>query len=84
MNKLEQNKIHIIVCDVNMPNMDGIEFVRKLKQSAAHRFMPVVMVTTEGQEAKIQEGKEAEAKAWMMKPFRVEQLLAVIAKFIFP
>lgn len=84
LDQLEHNKIHLVVCDVNMPNMDGIQFVRELKRHSAHRFLPVVMVTTEGQEEKIQQGKEAGAKAWMLKPFRAEQLLAVIAKFVLP
>ncbi|MDE2368525.1 MAG: response regulator [Burkholderiales bacterium] len=77
-------RVNLIVSDVNMPNMDGITFVTQLKAQAAHRFTPVVMLTTEGQEAKIQQGRAAGAKAWMVKPFNPPQLLDAVAKLIQP
>ena len=62
--KLDGRKVHLIVSDVNMPNMDGIAFVKALKQLANYKFTPVIMLTTESQEAKKQEGQAAGAKAW--------------------
>ena len=78
------SKVHLIVSDVNMPNMDGIAFVTKVKQHPRHRFTPVVMLTTEGQDAKKELGRAAGAKAWIVKPFKPEQMLAAVAKLIAP
>jgi two-component system chemotaxis response regulator CheY len=77
-------KVHLIVSDVNMPNMDGISFVTKVKQHARHKFTPVVMLTTEGQEAKKDQGRVAGAKAWIVKPFNPPQLLDAVSKLILP
>ena len=76
--------MHLIVSDVNMPNMNGIEFVTQVKLSARHKFTPVITLTTEGQDAKKQEGRAAGAKAWMVKPFNPPQLLDAISKLILP
>lgn len=77
-------KVHLIVCDVNMPNMDGITFVTQVKQHARHKFTPVVMLTTEGQDAKKEQGRAAGAKAWIVKPFNPPQLLDAVSKLILP
>ncbi|MBF0320647.1 MAG: response regulator [Nitrospirae bacterium] len=77
-------KIHLIICDINMPVMDGITFLKELKKNAAYKFTPTIMLTTESQDAKKQEGKEAGAKAWIVKPFKPEILLAAIEKLILP
>ncbi len=84
INKLNGQKIHLIICDVNMPNMDGITFLKELKQNAGYKFTPVIMLTTESQEAKMQEGKAAGAKAWVVKPFKPETMLTAIEKLILP
>jgi len=80
--KLEGAKIHLIVCDVNMPNMDGLSFVRELRQLPGHKFIPVIMLTTEGSEEKKNEGQEAGARAWMTKPFVPQQMLTAISKLL--
>lgn len=84
LNKLTGQKINLIICDVNMPNMDGITFLKELKNKPNYKFTPVIMLTTESQEAKKQEGKAAGAKAWVVKPFKPEQMLAAIEKLILP
>lgn len=84
LNKLDAQKVNLIVCDVNMPNMDGISFVRELKQKASHKFTPVIMLTTESQEEKKREGQAAGAKAWVVKPFRPEVLLGAVQKLVLP
>jgi two-component system, chemotaxis family, chemotaxis protein CheY len=77
-------KVHLIVSDVNMPHMDGITFVGHVKQHPRHRFAPVVMLTTEGQDEKKQQGRAAGAKAWIVKPFNPPQLLDAVSKLILP
>ena len=77
-------KVHLIVSDVNMPNMDGITFVTHVKKHPRHKFTPVIMLTTEGQDAKKQEGRAAGAKAWIVKPFNPPQLLDAVSKLILP
>jgi two-component system chemotaxis response regulator CheY len=78
------SKVHLIVTDVNMPNMDGITFLTKVKQHPRHKFVPVVMLTTEGQDAKKEQGRAAGAKAWIVKPFNPPQLLDAVSKLILP
>ena len=77
-------KVNLIVSDVNMPNMDGITFVTHVKQHPRHKFTPVIMLTTEGQDGKKQEGRAAGAKAWIVKPFSPPQLLDAVSKLILP
>ena len=78
--KLNGQKINLIVCDVNMPNMDGLTFLRHVKTQAAYKFTPVIMLTTESQEAKKAEGRAAGAKAWITKPFQPSQLVDAVNK----
>jgi two-component system, chemotaxis family, chemotaxis protein CheY len=73
-------KVNLIVCDVNMPNMDGLTFLKTVKTVAAYKFTPVIMLTTESQEAKKAEGKAAGAKAWITKPFQPSQLVDAVNK----
>jgi len=82
LTKLDGSKIHLIISDVNMPNMDGLTFVKTAKKLPAYRFTPIIMLTTETQEAKMNEGKAAGVKAWIVKPFQSAQLLAAIAQLI--
>ena len=82
--KLTGQKVHLIVSDVNMPNMDGISLVKAVKQLPAYKFTPIVMLTTETTDEKKKAGQEAGAKAWVVKPFRPEQLLAVAQKLVLP
>jgi len=85
LKKLTGQKVHLIISDVNMPNMDGISLVKAVKQMPAYKFTPIVMLTTESQEAKKKEGQEAGAKAWVVKPFKPEQLLdGVVQKLVLP
>jgi len=82
LNKLAAQRVNLIISDVNMPGMDGITFVKKLKEQAALRFTPVIMLTTEGAEEKKQQGKAAGAKAWIIKPFDPAKLLDAVSKLI--
>jgi len=80
--KLTGQKINLIISDVNMPNMDGITMLKEIKQMPAYRFTPVIMLTTEGSDQKKEEGKAAGAKAWVVKPFKPEQMLVAVQKLI--
>jgi len=80
--KLDGSKVHLVICDVNMPVMDGISFVREIKKLPDYRFVPVVMLTTESRESRKEEGQRAGAKAWVVKPFRPEQILHAVSKLI--
>jgi two-component system chemotaxis response regulator CheY len=82
--KLDGRKVHLVISDVNMPNMDGIALVRELKGMPAYKFTPIIMLTTESQEAKMAEGKAAGAKAWMVKPFQPPQMLDAVSRLVLP
>ncbi len=84
LSKLDGRKINLVISDVNMPNMDGISFVKELKARSAYKFTPVIMLTTESADAKKQLGKEAGAKAWMVKPFKPQQMLDAVSKLVRP
>jgi two-component system chemotaxis response regulator CheY len=84
LSKLKGQKVHLIISDVNMPNMDGITFVKEVKKLDAYKFTPIIMLTTQSQEAKKQEGQAAGAKAWVVKPFQPAQMLSAVSKLILP
>jgi two-component system chemotaxis response regulator CheY len=84
LSKLTGQKVHLIISDVNMPNMDGITFLTKVKQMPNYKFTPVIMLTTESEEAKKREGQLAGAKAWMVKPFKPDMLLNAVQKLVLP
>ncbi len=80
LDKLGSQRVNLIISDVNMPRMDGISLVKALKQHPSHRFTPVLMLTTESEESKKREGQAAGAKAWIVKPFKPQQLLSAVQK----
>ena len=82
--KLTGQKVHLMICDVNMPNMDGITFLKTIRQNPSYKFTPIIMLTTEASEEKKREGQAAGARAWVVKPFRPEQLLNAVSKLILP
>lgn len=72
----------MIISDINMPRLDGIGFIKAIKQKPAFKFIPVLVLTTESQESKKMEGKQAGAAGWLVKPFQPEQLVGVVKKFV--
>jgi len=84
LNKLAGIKVNLIISDVNMPVMDGLSFLKEVKKSSAHKFTPVMMLTTEAGEDKMAVGKAEGARAWMTKPFKPEQMLAAVQKLVLP
>ena len=75
-------KVHLIISDVNMPNMNGIELLAQIRQHARHKFVPVIMLTTENQSEKKEQGRAGGAKAWICKPFDPPQLIDAVSKLI--
>src|SRR5260370_41613089 len=75
-------KIDLVITDLNMPTMDGIELIKQIRTSSAHKYVPILVLSTESQPAKKQEAKTAGATGWIVKPFRSEQLLAVVQRVL--
>jgi len=75
-------KPDLLITDLNMPGLNGIELIRETRKLAAFRFVPILMLTTESQQAKRQEGKAAGATGWLVKPVAGKDLLAVIKQVL--
>lgn len=73
-------KIDVVITDLNMPNMNGIELIRALRAKAEFRSTPILMLTTESDDSKKNEGKSAGATGWIVKPFQPEKLVQVVNK----
>jgi two-component system chemotaxis response regulator CheY len=82
LSKLHGQALDLFLTDVNMPGMDGIEFTRQVRAKAEYKFVPVILLTTESDPEKKQQGKAAGATAWIIKPFDPDQLLAVVKKVL--
>ncbi len=78
LNKLSGAPVDMLVTDLNMPNVDGINLIQEVRQKPGNRFMPIIMLTSESQPEKKSAGKAAGASGWITKPFNPEQLLAVV------
>ena len=64
LSKLDGNPVHMVITDLNMPNLDGIGLIKGVRSNAAYKFIPIIMLTTESQESKKLEGKQAGATGW--------------------
>jgi two-component system chemotaxis response regulator CheY len=82
--KLAGRRVNLFVCDVNMPNMNGLEFSGHVKQLKDYRFTPIIICTTEGSKDLIDRGRAVGVKAWMVKPFRPAQLIDTVVKLMPP
>jgi two-component system, chemotaxis family, chemotaxis protein CheY len=80
LNLMKEHVIGLFISDINMPEMDGITLLKKIKEDKDYKHAPVIMLTTENSGDKINEGKQAGAKAWMIKPFQPEQLVDAVKK----
>lgn len=78
----EGTPLDVIVTDLNMPVLDGLEFIREVRRRAPWRFVPILMLTTESQSVKKAEGREAGATGWIVKPFDPDTLLAAIDRVL--
>jgi two-component system chemotaxis response regulator CheY len=82
LEKLKTEKVGLILSDINMPNMDGIEFLTRLKADDALKSVPVLMVTTEGSQAKVMQALELGAAGYVKKPFTADQIKEKLAGII--
>jgi len=74
LKKLESNSVGLVLADINMPNMDGLQLLNRLQASAQWKDVPVIMITTEGNPAKVLEAVQLGARGYVRKPFTVEQI----------
>ena len=82
LGKTGGGKFDLIITDLNMPNMDGIQMITAVRKMPGCAFIPILMLTTESQAEKKDAGRKAGATGWIVKPFNPEQLLSVIQKLV--
>ena len=82
LNKLASATVDLIITDLNMPVMDGITLIQKVRKMPAMKNKPILMLTTEGLAAKKEQGKAAGATGWIVKPFEPEKLLQTLSKVL--
>ncbi len=82
LKRLSGGRVQLIVSDINMPVMDGISLLKRIKADPGHKFTPVIMLTTEAGRERMEEGRAAGAKAWITKPFQPAGLLEAVAKLV--
>jgi len=78
----KEGRIDLVITDLNMPRLDGLELTRRIRSLPGYRFVPVLLLTTEAQVAKKEECKQAGATGWIVKPFQPEQLLNLLQKLL--
>lgn len=82
LERVKETKFDLIITDLSMPVMDGIAFMRDAKKLPLCKFVPIVVLTAEGDAAKLEEAKKAGASTWLTKPFKEKQLRAVLQMVI--
>ena len=82
LDNVSGQSVNLVVTDLNMPVMDGLTLIRQLRAKPEFKFTPILMLTTESQDSKKQEGKAARATGWIVKPFDPEKLLQVVNKVV--
>lgn len=80
--KAQEAPVHMVITDLNMPNMNGLGLIRELRKLPAYKGVPIVFLTTESDEEMKKEAKAAGATGWITKPFQQEQLVAVVKKVL--
>jgi two-component system, chemotaxis family, chemotaxis protein CheY len=79
---LAERSADLIIVDVNMPVMDGITFVRRVRASGTAKTVPILMLTTENLQSRVAEARAAGASGWLVKPFRPERLVEVVGRVL--
>lgn len=82
LDKISEQKVNMVITDINMPNMGGIELIKALKTNSRYKFIPVVILTKENEPELKRQGQASGAKAWINKPFKPKTILNVVQKII--
>ena len=82
MDKISKSHVDMLITDLNMPGLNGIELIKKVRANAQYKFMPIIMLTTESHDELKAEGRAAGATGWIVKPFDPEQLIGVVKKVL--
>jgi two-component system chemotaxis response regulator CheY len=82
LKQMAETKVDLVVTDLNMPTMNGIEMIKAIRADGRYDGVPIVMLTTEAQKDKMMEGKSAGATGWIVKPFDEQKLCGVVSKLI--
>jgi two-component system chemotaxis response regulator CheY len=82
LERMKKGHVDLVITDLNMPVMDGIEMIRAIRADRRFDGVPIVMLTTEAQKSKMMEGKAAGATGWIVKPFDEQKLASVVTKLI--
>jgi two-component system chemotaxis response regulator CheY len=80
--KVAGEKFDLIITDLNMPNVDGIQMITSVRKAPGYSFVPILMLSTESQAEKKDAGRKAGATGWIVKPFNADQLVAVVKKLV--
>lgn len=80
LDELKRGPVDLIITDLNMPNMDGIGLIKAVRADPAHKSTPILILTTESDDAKKTEGRSAGATGWIVKPFDPDKLVQVVNK----
>ena len=82
LNVLASETVDVVITDINMPVMDGIEFIKKVRSSGEHNSLPILILTTETSQDKRDQGRAAGGTGWIVKPFDLEKLISVIHRVV--
>ena len=82
LEKCGRQKFDLVITDLNMPVMDGLQMIASIRKLAGYGFVPILMLTTESQAEKKDAGRKAGATGWIVKPFNADQLIAVVQKLV--
>ena len=82
VSKAKEGKFDLIITDLNMPNLDGVQLITQVRGIPGYSFTPILMLTTESQQEKKDAGKKAGATGWIVKPFNAAQLTAALQKLL--